>query len=166
MKFKYFLQKYKLSSINIHQKYKTRAARYYRDNLDRILSGEDMEEAPSFKEGNKVEVIQSAFTRSGLTGFGSDDLIKPERKEESSLKDKWDQGKKKMTMWGNSIGKSVGGWFKKGERLIRQEEKEVSEERRGLSAHGRYVCFQRSGFQAKVQEPRKSKWTYWNLRAL
>ena len=113
IKFRYFLQKYKLSDMNIHYKYKTRAARYYRDNLDRILSGEDIEEPPSFKEGNIVEKTTSPFASSGMTGFGSDDLIKPERKEESTFKDKWDESKKKVSGWGMSIGKSVGGWFKK-----------------------------------------------------
>ena len=104
MKFKYFLEKYNLKNYNINDKYKTKAVKFYRDNLDKIASGEDLEEPPSIEDGKEILEFKSSFNNDSMSGFGSDDLFRKERKEETTFKDKMISSKRKIEEWGMNMG--------------------------------------------------------------
>ena len=106
------MQRYSLDNINIHMKYKTRAARFYRENLDNIMEGKDLCHPPDISDGQEIEETKSVYG-GGITSYGSDDIFQKERKSPSGFKQKFAKGKKKVEAWGMNIGTGIGKLFKK-----------------------------------------------------
>ena len=121
-KFKEFLDTFDLNKDNIHHKYKTHAAKFYRENLDNILNGKDLEQPPDFDKGRELFHFQSKMDTGGLMAFGSDDLVQNERQVESGFKQNWEKGKQKMSNWGISIGKGFNSLVEKTKKRFESKE--------------------------------------------
>lgn len=113
-RFREFLKKYKLGTMSIHKKYRTSAAKYYREYLDALENGEVPGQAPELGEGAKVENGSSQHLRVEIQGFGSDDLApKTKKRSRSRFKEGWEKGKRKMEKWGKNISKKFGKIFRR-----------------------------------------------------
>lgn len=127
MKFRYFLQKYEIQNMNIHKKYYTKAAEFYRENLSRTILGEDLQPPPDIEEGRicrepKLRVMKYPM------GFGSDDLEgPPQPKKEEDFAQKWEKKKKQMEEWGENFSKGFKSLFKKKRRKKKEKEEEKVE---------------------------------------
>ena len=124
LKFKEFLESFDLIKDNINFKYKTNAAKFYRDNLDNIMNGRDLEMEPSYEKGRELFEFESNIGSGGLMAFGSDDLIQDERKVDSAFKQNWEKGKKKVTTWGLTIGKGFNSIITKTKQKFESKKKE------------------------------------------
>jgi hypothetical protein len=127
-KFKEFLQTFDLCNDNIHHKYKTNAAKFYRENLDNITKGRDVEQPPDFDKGRELFHFQSKMDSGGLMAFGSDDLVQDERQVESGFKQNWEKGKKKMSTWGMSIGRGFNSLVEKTKKKFESKNTENEQE--------------------------------------
>lgn len=81
------MDNYELQKKQPSVKYKTKAADYYRRNIDNLISGADLEEIPSYEIG--IQIIQEDKRKFESYGaFGSDDLIKETRPKERTFEDR------------------------------------------------------------------------------
>ena len=134
LKFKDFLNKYDLNQENIHSKYKTNAAKSYRESLDNVLNGKDLEQAPEYDKGRELFEFKSKMDQGGLMGFGSDDLVQSERKVDSGFKDNWEKGKQKMSLWGSNIGKGFNTFISRTKQKFESTKEEKEEGKEGTPA--------------------------------
>jgi hypothetical protein len=131
-KCKEFFEKFDLDKDNIHHKYKTIAAKFYRDNLDNILKGNDLNQEPSYDQGREFFQFQSKMDSGGLMAFGSDDLVQDERKVDSGFKENWEKGKKTVSMWGMNIGKGFNSLVEKTKKRFEKKKEDENPEQQEI----------------------------------
>ena len=108
------MQKYEIQNLNIHDKYYTNAAKYYRENLDKIQKGVDLDEPPGLNQGRQVNKPTRKIMKVAA-GYGSDDFLVSvkKQKKETDFKARWEKSKLKMEEWGDDVSKTFKKWFKK-----------------------------------------------------
>ena len=121
--FREFLRIYNLEDLNIHSKYRTGAAKFYRQSLDAKQKGEQPRKRPSEEEGRKVEIPSSTHLMVGTAGFGSDDLRPKKKRSRSRFKEGWEKGKKKVEKWGSKISEKFGKIFKRSRSRKKKDKK-------------------------------------------
>ena len=124
MKFRYFLQKYEIQNMNIHKKYYTRAARYYRDNLCKTARGEDLQPPPGIEDGRVYQAPHLRVMKVPM-GFGSDDMQgPPQPTREEEFREKWERKKRQMEEWGQNFSRGFKGLFKRKSKQKKKKKKE------------------------------------------
>ena len=153
LKFKDFLKKYDLNKDNIHTKYKTNAAKSYRENLDNVLNGKDLEQPPEYQNGKELFKFESKMDSGGLTGFGSDDLVQKERKVDSGFKENWEKGKKTISLWGSNIGKGFNTFISKTKQKFEsQKDKNQNNEQNNDSNNQQNLSKEEIAEKSKTRE--------------
>lgn len=109
------LERYGLRRAELQKKYRSAAARYYRESLDALEKGASPAEAPSREAGVRVEGPASKPV--AVEGFGSDDLLapgkKPKKRSRSRFKEGWEKSKRKVESWGKGLSKKFGKIFRR-----------------------------------------------------
>ena len=128
LKFKEFLESFDLQSENINSKYKTKAVKFYRENLDNIQYGRDREQQPNYEQGRELFEFQSKMGGGGIMAFGSDDLVQDERQVDSKLKQNWEKGKQTVSSWGMNIGRGFSSLVAKTKQKFESRKAEETTE--------------------------------------
>ena len=129
-KFRDFLDKYQIKNMNIHKKYKTKAAKHYREYLDSLCNGSSPGKPPKIDDGKEPFEIRNNNFKIQITGFGSDDMYppKPRKRSKSKFKESWQKGKKKMEEWGTNISKRFGKMFRRSKSKRKKKQRKSSNE--------------------------------------
>lgn len=128
LKFKEFLESFDLQSENINSKYKTKAVKFYRENLDNIQYGRDREQQPNYEQGRELFEFQSKMGGGGIMAFGSDDLVQDERQVDSKFKQNWEKGKQTVSSWGMNIGRGFSSLVAKTKQKFESRKAEETTE--------------------------------------
>ena len=94
-----FLKLYNLDKMSIYTKYKTKAADYYRKQLDSGSNSNFQDAKPSFDEGRKL--METNYQSGQMQSYGSDDMYG--QPEKSNLNSHLKTGKEKVLQLGGFV---------------------------------------------------------------
>jgi hypothetical protein len=155
---KEYLEKYELHEASLLSKYKTKAADFYRKNLDLMVEGKNLQKEPDFETGREM-METTKNDKETYFAFGSDDLVKKNRFDSNRILDQnLKKGKETVYKIGNYLSNSMTHIVKKTSNLVnKKKDKEELESSEIIEKNDQKGNFSLSGISNKIGSG------FWNL---